>query len=206
MGGDEVASAFDEGAELVALRVAESGDVGQDEGLVWGEMGGVEKAVVHHLEGDARFDEGLIPAEGVVFDFCGVLIATVVPGGLLRVDQGDPGQRLLVGEVGLVLFGPEIDLFDAVEPALVVERGGEFAEPGTHAVGDGVEHPDANFGVAVDAVLPAVGLFEADAEEADDGLVAHGGAILLGGFAHEPRGLETAASLTVGDEHGSAIG
>ncbi len=58
--------------------------------------------------------------------------------------------------------------------------------------------------VAVDAVFPAVGLFEADAEEADDGLVAHGGAILFCGFAHEPGRLESAASLTVGDEHGSA--
>ena len=141
----------------------------------------------------------------MVFDFVGVVIAAVVQGGLLGVDEGDASERLLVGEVRLVLFGPEIDLFDAVEPALVVEGGGEFAEPGTHAVGDGVEDPDADFGVAADAVFPAIGLFEADAEEADDGLVAHGGAIFFGGFAHEPGRLETAARLAVGDEHGSAL-
>ena len=87
-----------------------------------------------------------------------------------------------------------------------MEGGGEFAEPGAHAVGDGVEDPDADFGGGVDAVFPAVGLFEADAEEADDGLVAHGGAILFGGFAHEPGRLESAAGLAVGDKHGSAAG
>ena len=86
-----------------------------------------------------------------------------------------------------------------------MERGGEFAEPGTHAVGDGVEDPDADLGVGVDAVFPAVGLFDADAEEADDGLVAHGGAVFFCGFAHEPWGCEAAASLAVGDEHGSAL-
>ena len=111
-----------------------------------------------------------------------------------------------MGEVGLILFGPEIDLFDAGEPALVVKGGGEFAEPGAHAVGDGVGSPDADLGGGVDAVFPAVGLFETDAEEADDGLVAHGGAILFGGFPHEPGWLESAASLAVGDEHGSAAG
>ncbi len=89
--GDEAATVFDEGAELVALRVAECGDVGEDEGFVGGEMGGVEIAVVHHLEGDAGFDEGLIPAEGVVFDFGGILIAAVVPGGLLGVDEAYVG-------------------------------------------------------------------------------------------------------------------
>ena len=44
-----------------------------------------------HFEGDAGFDECLVPAEGVVFDFGGVLVATVVPGGLLGVDEGDAG-------------------------------------------------------------------------------------------------------------------
>ena len=51
--GDEAAAVFNEGAELIALRVAEGGDVGEDEGFVVGEMRGVEVAVVDHLEGDA---------------------------------------------------------------------------------------------------------------------------------------------------------
>ncbi len=113
MSGDEAATVFDEGAELVTLRVAERGDVGEDDGLEGREMGRVEIAVVDHLEGDAGFDEGLIPAEGVVFDLGGVLVATVVPGGLLGVDEGDAGEWLLMGEVRLIFFGPEIDLFDA---------------------------------------------------------------------------------------------
>ena len=81
--------------------------LGRMSGFVGREMGCVEIAVVDHLEGDAGFDECLVPAEGVVFDFGGVVVATVVPGGLLRVDEGDAGQRLLVGEVRLILFGPE---------------------------------------------------------------------------------------------------
>ena len=102
--GDEAAAAFDEGAELVALRVAECGDVGEDEGFVGGEVRGVEIVVVDHLEGDARFDEGLVPAEGGVFDFVGVVIAAVVQGGLLGVDESDASERLLVGEVAAGSF------------------------------------------------------------------------------------------------------
>src|SRR5271170_4028296 len=113
----------------------------------------------------------------MVFDFGSVLVTTVVPRGLLRVDKGDACEWLLVSKVVLVLFGPEVDLFDAAEPTLVVEGSGEFAEPGTHAVGDGVEDPDANLGAGVDAIFPSVGLFEADSEETDDGFVAHGGEI-----------------------------
>ena len=52
MCGDDAASALDEGAELVALRVAERGDVGEDKGFVGSEVYGVEVAVVDHLEGD----------------------------------------------------------------------------------------------------------------------------------------------------------
>ena len=109
-----------------------------------------------------------------------------------------------MGEVGLVFLGPEVDVFYAFEPALVVEGGGEFAEPGAHSVGEGVEDPDADFGVAGDAVFPAILFFEADAEESDDGLVAHGGAVLFCSFSHEPGGGEAVAGLAVGDEHGSA--
>ena len=61
VGGDEVAAVLDEGSDLVALGVAEGGDIGQDDGFIGGEMGGVEKLVVDHVEGDAGFDESLIP-------------------------------------------------------------------------------------------------------------------------------------------------
>src|ERR1019366_3513709 len=101
----------------------------------------------------------------------------------------------------LILVCPEIDVVDGFEPALVVKRGGELGEPWPHAIGDGVERPDADLGAAGDAVLPAVLFFEADAEEADDWLVAHGGAIFLGGFADEPGRGETVACLTIGGEH-----
>ena len=71
------------------------------------------------------------------------------------ISQVSISRPVLAGvmSVLLVLFGPEVEVFDAFQPPLVVERAGELAEPGTHAVGDGVEDPDADFGVAGDAGL-----------------------------------------------------
>src|ERR1035437_4209708 len=160
-------------------------------------MFSVEQTVVHHFKGSARLDESLIPAKRIVFWLRG----RAVPRSLLRIDESDAGKRPAAGQVMLILFCPEIDVVDGFEPALIVKRGGEFGKPGAHAVGDGVECPDANLGVAGDAILPAVLFFEADAEETDDGLIAHGGAILLGGFADEPGRGETVACLTIGGEH-----
>ena len=128
-----------------------------------------------------------------------------VPRGLLGVDDGDAGDGLAVGEIGAVLLGPEKEVFDFREPALVVEGSGEFAAPRNHAVGDGFEGPDADFGVGGDAVFPAMAVFDADAEEADAGLgAAEEAAVFAGGFADEPGGGETAAALAVGGEEGDA--
>ena len=85
-----------------------------------------------------------------------------------------------------------------------MESAGEFAAPWAHPIGNGFKNPDADLGVAVDTILPAIGLLKADAEEPDRRLVAHGGAKLFGGLAHEPGCGESMASLTVYDKHGRA--
>ena len=100
--------------------------------------------------------------------------AAVEPGGLLRVDQADAGQRRLVAQVPL-------DAADAsgrgprrrLSQRAVVERAGELGEPGPQAVGDPVGDPDADLRLALHRVLPAVRLLDAHAEDADDGLAAH---------------------------------
>ena len=69
MGRDKLPPALDECAQLLALLVGERRDVRQDEGVESLDMAGVQQAVVDHLERDSCFDQCLVPAEGVIFDF-----------------------------------------------------------------------------------------------------------------------------------------
>ena len=79
-GRHQAAALLHKGADLLALGVGEGGDVGQDEGLEMADVVGVEQAIMHHLKGDARLDEGMIEAEGVILDaFVGALAAIEIP-------------------------------------------------------------------------------------------------------------------------------
>ena len=69
MGGHQAAAALDELADLLALRVRERRDIRQDQSLEAVDVRGVEQPVVHHLERNARFDQRLVEAERVIFDF-----------------------------------------------------------------------------------------------------------------------------------------
>src|ERR1700730_12421646 len=125
---------------------------------------------MHHLEGDARFDESLVPAQSVVLCLSFGVPLAVVPGCLLRIDQSNSRKRALVRQVSLMLFRPKIDLLNTLKPTLVMKSTGEFAAPRTHAVRNGVQNPYANFGAAGDAVFPAIRLLQTHTEEADNGL------------------------------------
>src|SRR5207245_1062200 len=81
VGADQAPATIHEFAKLLALRVRKRGNIRQDERLEWVQMGTVEQPIMHHLEGDPRFDECLIPAERVLFDF-----GAVKPRGMLRID------------------------------------------------------------------------------------------------------------------------
>ena len=81
-----------------------------------------------------------------------------------------------------------------------MQHAGELGEPRPQAVGDAIRHPEANLGFALDAVLPPIRLLDADAEDADDGFAAHGGAEFLAVLPVGPRGGQPAPSLPVGDE------
>ena len=201
VGGDEAAALFHEAAELVALRIAERGDVRQDQCLEPADQRGIEQAIVDHFELDAGFNERLIPPEGMILDFGLGATAAVKPGGLLRINECHARARRLVAQVVLSFFVPGENVLDHFEPAGIVEHAAEFAEPRTQAIGDAVQCPDANFRGALDAVLPTVRFFQPDAEQADNRLAPHGGAIFLAVFAIGPRKSDTAAGLAIGHQH-----
>ena len=73
------------------------------------------------------------------------LLAAVILGGLLRIDHAHARQRSLVPQIALVAVVPAVNLFHHGQPAPVVERAGEFGEPGTQPVGDAVERPEPDF-------------------------------------------------------------
>ena len=108
-----------------------------------------------------------------------------------------------MAQVTLCPAVPAVNVLDHPQPARIVQRAAEFAEPRTQAIGDSVQDPNANLGVALHAVLPALRFFDADAEQADDGFATHGGAKFLAVFSIGPRRHDAAPGLAVGYQHGS---
>src|SRR5437773_4016527 len=202
---NQASPVFHESAELIALGVGKGGDIRQDESPERAEMRVVEQTVMHHLEWDARLDERLIPAEGVVLDFGPGAVAAIEPCGLLRIDERDAGERGFVAQVFFPAGVAAVDVLDHAQPTRVVEHAAEFGEPGTQAVGRAVGDPDSNFSLALHGVFPAIRFFDSDAEDADDGFAAHGRAKFLSVLAIGPRSGETAAGLAVGDERGREL-
>src|SRR5215831_12871002 len=76
----------------------------------------------------------------------------------------------------------------------------EFREPGAQAVGNAISDPEPDFCFGLDAVLPAIRFFKANAENARDRFAAHSGAKLLGVLPVRPRWYQAATRLPVGDE------
>src|SRR6185436_5236564 len=76
--GDDAAALADECGQLIALPAVERGDVRQNQGLKLANMRRVQETVVHHLKGNARLNERLIPAVDMVLHR-----AAMEPGRLL---------------------------------------------------------------------------------------------------------------------------
>ena len=131
---------------------------------------GVEERLVHQLERHARLDERVIHAEHVILGPVARRDAGVIGLGLLRVQQRDARERRLVAQVALVVEVPVVDALDDRQPAAVVEHAGELRDPRAHAVGGAFGHPEPDLGLALHRVLPAIRLFDADAEDAADRL------------------------------------
>src|SRR5437867_3443045 len=129
----------------------------------------VEQAVVDHLKRDAGLNERLIPAVDIVFDFAGI-----EPSSLLRINHADARQRYVVAEILLPARQPLINPFDWPQPALIMQDAAELGEPWPQPVGHSVSDPQADFRLTLDTILPAVGFFDPNAEDADNGFATHG--------------------------------
>src|SRR5207247_11316972 len=93
-----------------------------------------------------------------------------------------------------------IDLLHHLQPSLVVKSPRELCEPGAQVVGDAVRYPDSNLRIALDRILPAIWLFDSNAEDTDDGLSSQSGAILLAVFPIGPGDGKAPARLAVGKQ------
>src|SRR5262252_8792238 len=70
-------------AELIALRPRHACNIREDQGLELPDLGALQHPVVHHLKGNTRLDQRLIPSERVILDPGGGAFAPIEPGGLL---------------------------------------------------------------------------------------------------------------------------
>ena len=156
---------------------------------------------MRHLKRNPRFDQRLIPTERVIFDLRSSVVAAVEPRSLLRINKCHTRKRCFVAQVALELVGPAVDLLHAFQPARVMKHAAEFAEPRAHAVSDPVEHPDANFGIVLNAVFPPVRFLEADAKQSGDRFAPHRGAVFLSIFSICPRSGNTTPRLAIRGEH-----
>ena len=100
---------------------------------------------------------------------------------------------------------PLIDALDDRQPAAVVEDARELRDPRAHAVGGSFGHPEPDFGLALDRILPAIRLFEADTEDAADRLPPHHRAVFLRAPAVGPWRREAAPRLVVGELNGRQL-
>src|SRR5437773_5037985 len=68
VGGHDAATTVGKIAELLALRIRKRRDVRQNKCFELVDMFSIQKAVMHHLEGNAGLDERLIKAERMIFE------------------------------------------------------------------------------------------------------------------------------------------
>ena len=198
-GGEQVAAALDVAANRVALRIRQRCGVGEDQQPVSIEVLRSQERFVRELKGYARFNERLIHPEHMVPGAIAVGDARVIGLCLLGEEYRDPRQRHFVAEVAFVVEVPLIDPLDDRQPAAVVKHARELGHPRPHAVSRTFGHPQANFRLALDRILPAIRFFEPDAEDAADGLSAHHGAVFFRALAVRPWRCQPASRLVVGE-------
>src|SRR5271154_3249008 len=160
----------------------------------------IEQAVMHHFEGNPGFDQCLVEAKRWIFDRADRIGSAVKRGGLLRIAHAYAGQGFFVSKIILVRVVPLVDFFYHWEPALVVRLGVEFCEGRTKILSHAICNPKADFVSGLDRILPAILVFQADAENTRNGLAAQGGAELLGAFAAFPWSYQTCSSLAIREQ------
>ena len=100
------------------------------------------------IEWHARFDERVIHPEDVIF---GAVTRRRRRGcHLLRIQQRDARERLLVAQIPLVTMVPVVDALDHRQPAAIVQDAGELRDPGPRAVGGSFRDPQPDLRLALD--------------------------------------------------------
>jgi hypothetical protein len=73
--GDQIPAGFDELPKLGALGIGESCDIRKNQSPEIRQTCAVQQAIVHHLEGNARLNQRLIEAGGVIVNFLRLPVA-----------------------------------------------------------------------------------------------------------------------------------
>ena len=162
-------------------------------------LSSVEIRLVDQLEGHPRLDQRVVHPQHVIAGPIGRRHAGVILLGLFREEQRHPRNRRLVAQVALVTEVPVVDPFDHRQPATVVEHAGKLGHPRPHAVGRALGDPQLDLRRALHRVLPAVPLFDADAEDAANRPAAHYRPVLLRAMAVGPRRRQATPCLVVGE-------
>src|SRR5262245_42509347 len=95
---------------------------------------------------------------------------------------------------------PSVQVLNHFEPAVINHLAVELCEPGPEIMSNPVNHPEPDLVAALDGVFPAVRLFHADAEDADDGLAAQRRAVFLTVLAIRPGRHKAAPRLAIREE------
>ena len=161
-------AARDVRADGVALSSRKGSSVSENQQLESIEPIGRQKRFVNELERHPRFNQRVIHAAHVIVRAIAFRDAGMIRGGLLGVEQGNPRKGRFVSEITFVIVVPLVDTLDHGKPAPVVQHTGELRHPRAHPVRGAFRHPEPHFGFALHGVLPAIRLFESDAEDPAD--------------------------------------
>src|SRR4051812_32555670 len=105
---NNAAAALDEVLQLLALRLRQGRDIGQNQRPKRFQVLLIEELVVNHLEWDSAFYHGVLEAELRIFYLGASLFAAIEGSGLLGIDQADARKRLLIPQILLVRVMPLI--------------------------------------------------------------------------------------------------
>jgi len=146
---------------LLALVVAEHGNIGQQKSAILAEVLGIKAVLVHEVEGEAAPEKRLVHTVGSLAHILARVRRDrpfVEELGALAQDNADVGDGAVAFEVGVMFGGPtEIVGADLLPAAVFAEAclGADEVVVGDHAAGEGFVHPQFCFRRILGGVAPA---------------------------------------------------
>ncbi len=152
-GPDQSAALARVAAQLLALPIAQHRDVGQNHGRIFLQRLRVEVVLMHEIEQEAAFQQGVVHALQKVArrSAAGRCVERI---HALAKDHRHARQRLLVDEVRLVLRDPLKEIAPRRAPALVLRCAAQPVIPRHHAARRGLRHPHRGLGRRLRGVPP----------------------------------------------------